>query len=75
MVYDYIKPKHYQLWEGMEPFELHKKLLSESEYIGFLKGNIIKYKLRIGDKPNEPIERDLEKIKVYQKELNKILKK
>jgi len=73
--YDYIKPNHYKLWEGMEPFELHRKLLNKIEYIGFLKGNILKYKLRIGNKPGESIERDMEKIKVYQEELKKFLKK
>lgn len=72
--YDYIKPSHYQLWEGMVPFELHRRLLEPEEYIGFLKGNILKYKLRLGTKPSEPIDRDLEKIKVYQEELKNYLK-
>lgn len=71
--YDYVNPTHYQLWEGMEPFELHKKLLSPEEYIGYLKGNILKYKLRMGFKPGEPYKRDMAKIKAYQGELNKVL--
>ena len=72
--YDYVNPKHYQLWEGMEPFELHRKLLNDSEYIGYLKGNILKYKLRMGFKPGEPYDRDMAKIKAYQEELSKVLK-
>lgn len=72
--YDYSKPSHYKLWEGMQEFELHKKLLSKDEYIGFLKGNILKYQMRAGRKPNEPIDRDMDKIKVYTDELNRFLK-
>jgi hypothetical protein len=74
--YDYIKPNHYKLWEDMEDtFEPHKKLLTKEEYIGFLRGNILKYQLRLGKKPNEPVERDLKKIEVYQEELSKQLNK
>lgn len=72
--YDFVKPSHYKLWEGMQEFELHRKLLSKDEYIGFLKGNIIKYQMRLGRKPTEPVERDQEKIKVYSDELERFLK-
>lgn len=72
--YDFVKPSHYKLWDGMQEFELHRKLLSRDEYIGFLKGNIIKYQMRLGRKPTEPVERDQEKIKVYSDELERFLK-
>jgi hypothetical protein len=71
--YDFTKPNHYKLWPDMKEFELHKKLLSKEEYIGFLKGNILKYQMRLGKKPNEPIERDQDKIKIYTEELNAVL--
>lgn len=71
--YNYIKPSHYKLWNDMEDtFEPHKKLLTKEEYKGFLKGNILKYQLRLGKKPGESVERDMGKIKIYQEELNKI---
>lgn len=72
--YDFTKPNHYKLWPDMKEFELHKKLLSREEYIGFLKGNILKYQMRLGKKPNEPVDRDQEKIKVYTDELERFLK-
>jgi hypothetical protein len=72
--YDYVNPQHYQLWDGMKAFELHKNLLSKDEYIGYLKGNILKYKLRAGMKPNEPLERDIAKMKEYQEELKNFIK-
>ncbi len=71
--YNFTKPNHYKLWPDMKEFELHKKLLSREEYIGFLKGNILKYQMRLGKKPNEPVDRDQDKIKVYTEELNAVL--
>ena len=69
--YNYIKPTHYELWRGCEAFDILKKVLTEEEFKGFCKGNILKYQLRIGKKPNEPIERDRNKIKIYEEELKK----
>jgi len=74
--YNHAKPTHYELWEGMkDTFAIHKATLTFNEYAGFLKGNILKYKLRIGDKPDTPVERDILKIAVYREEYSKLLKK
>lgn len=70
--YNYVKPSHYELWEGCEVFDVLKKVLTKEEFIGFCKGNILKYQLRLGKKPKEPVERDKRKIEVYEKELKKI---
>jgi len=64
-------PKHYQMWKGMKPFEIHKKLMTEIEYLGFIKGSILKYRLRIFNKEGEE-DRDKKKIKTYEEELRKI---
>ena len=45
--------------------------LTEDEYKGFLKGNILKYQLRLGKKDN--VDKEIIKIKDYQAELNNIL--
>ena len=63
--------KHYELWNEFEAIDVLKTVLSKDEYIGFLKGNILKYQLRAGKKDN--IEKEMEKIKDYQTELNFIL--
>lgn len=64
--YNYIKPKHYDLWDNTDALTIMKKALTAEEYVGFLKGNILKYQLRLGSKPGESIERDQEKINTYK---------
>ena len=72
--YDFIKPQHYKLWkDNNDVNDVIKATLSKEELIGFYKGNILKYQLRLGKKPNEPIERDIEKIKWYQEQLNQLM--
>ena len=49
---------------GLSPIGAFKQgLMSKDEYIGFLKGNIIKYTIRAGKK--EDAVQDLEKAKNY----------
>ena len=68
--YDFIKPQHYKLWkDNNDVNDVIRASLTKEEYQGFIKGNILKYQLRLGKKPNEPIERDQEKIKWYQEQL------
>lgn len=66
---------HYEIWNGLEAIDIIKNTLSKDEYIGYLKGNILKYQLRVGKKTTdyEGISKDLEKLKDYQNELNEIL--
>lgn len=63
--------KHHLLWEGMQSIDVMKLILSKDEYIGFLKGQIIKYQLRLGKK-DDPTK-EIRKIKDYTDELNKVL--
>lgn len=37
---------------ALEPLPIMEKILTKEEYIGFIKGNIIKYRLRAGYKDN-----------------------
>jgi hypothetical protein len=63
------KEEHYQLWNNYEALDVIKVVLTKDEYIGFLKGNILKYKLRNkGQDENDNI-----KVKNYQTELNKYI--
>lgn len=61
--------KHYELWEDFEAIDVIKLVLTEEEYRGFLKGNILKYRLRVGKK--DDVLKEIEKIKDYERELNK----
>ena len=65
------KSTHYELWAGFEAIDVSKILLTEEEYIGALKFNILKYQLRLGKK--DSVENDMEKIQDYKLELDDIL--
>jgi hypothetical protein len=55
----------------IQPWEVMECVLSEQEFIGFLKGNIIKYSMRAGHKGDAKL--DLEKAKHYRQKLQEIL--
>ena len=57
------KATHYK--GAVEPLEVMSKLLTKDEFIGFLKGNIIKYSYRAGRKQGESGEKDRNKFLVY----------
>jgi hypothetical protein len=65
------KSTHYELWENIEAIDVIKALLTDEEYKGFLKGNMLKYRLRCGKKniENESIVKDIEKAMDYENEL------
>jgi hypothetical protein len=54
--YDYINPNHYKTEKGIESIDV-----IEAFELDFCLGNAVKYILRSGKKPDQPIERDLEK--------------
>lgn len=60
------KPRHYNMFK-MEAIDVIKNLLTEEEYVGYLKGNMLKYRLRAGFK--EDREQDLAKSNWYQDRL------
>ena len=63
--------KHHLLWKGMQSLDVMKSALTRTEYIGFLKGQILKYQLRLGKK--DDVAKELKKIQDYTNELNKML--
>jgi len=64
---------HYNIWNGFEAIDLMKTILTREEYIGYLKGNIIKYQLRLGKK--DDVSKEMVKINDYTAELNGMLSK
>ena len=56
-------PKHYRLEGIREVLDVIRYALSEEEYMGFLKGNVIKYALRAPYKGE--LEQDWEKAAYY----------
>ncbi len=57
------KATHYK--GAVEPLEVMAKIMSKQEFIGFLKGNIIKYSYRAGRKQGESGQKDRNKFIVY----------
>lgn len=66
--YDEVNnPTHYDLFPGQQSIDIIKAALTPEEWAGFLKGNIIKYRLRAGKKG--PAEKCLAKADWYQSKL------
>ena len=53
---------------GVQPWEVMEAVLTREEFIGFLKGNIIKYSMRQGRKDSD----DIGKCKHYIQKLNDV---
>ena len=60
------KSSHYQL-TMLQPLEIMQRTMTKEEFIGFLKGNIIKYSIRGGHKEGESPEKDLTKVNTYHR--------
>jgi len=58
-------PKHYMLFDDLEAIEAIRELLSDDEYIGYLKGCELKYRFRAGMK--DSVEQDIGKAMQYRK--------
>lgn len=71
---DTMHEKHYRE-TVVEPILVMQALFSHDEFIGFLKGNILKYRLRAGHKGGEKgMKDDLDKIHVYEEWLERAKK-
>ena len=71
---DTMHDKHYRE-AVVEPILVMQALFSRDEFIGFLKGNILKYRLRAGHKGGEKgMKDDLDKIHVYEEWLERAKK-
>lgn len=63
-----ISGNHYKDM-AIQPWELMESVLTHDEFVGFLKGNIIKYSLRAGRKDGSD---DLGKAKHYMMKLKEV---
>lgn len=68
------KPEDQAHYQGLiQPIELMQELLSHNEFIGFCKGNMIKYAYRAGHKDGESGKKDKEKYEAYKGFLKRYL--
>lgn len=61
---------HYEIYPGVESIDVIKARLTPEEYSGLLKGNILKYQLRLGKKDN--VDKELIKIADYTNEIKEL---
>lgn len=65
-----VESTHYEIYPGVEAIDVIKTVLTPEEYMGFLKGNILKYQLRLGKKDN--VDKELTKIADYTAEIKEL---
>lgn len=65
-------PNHYKGSKGIETIDFIENILTREEFIGYLRGNIIKYQSRANLKGRK--EEDLKKAKWYSDKLVEVLK-
>lgn len=63
-----IGGRHYKDM-GVQPWEAMEAVLTREEFIGFLKGNVLKYAMRQGRKDSD----DANKCRHYIQKLNEVL--
>ncbi len=64
---------HYCMFDGVESITLMEKLMTTEELKAWCKGNIYKYRFRIGNK--DSVESDSRKIKTYEDYYKYLLEK
>lgn len=72
--YDFINPDHYnkgsmEVIDMMEEIWGVEKLMAHCEMCAF------KYRMRLGEKPDQPIHRDLDKAKWYENKASELRQK
>ena len=61
---DVVKsPKHYQVIEGIESIDIIASSMTCEQFKGFCLGNIIKYRMRAGNK--DELNQDIDKANFY----------
>lgn len=61
------------LANGMESIEVIRATLTNEEYLGWCKGNALKYQFRAGKKNPDKTKEDYRKASFYLKEIDKLL--
>ena len=72
--YDHVNPDHYKKM-SKEVWEMLVDIWGQEAFIKHCEMTAFKYRMRIGSKPDQPAERDLEKARWYEakaKELGKL---
>jgi hypothetical protein len=69
--YDYLNPSHYQIY-SKETFEMMLDIWGKEKFIAHCEMSSFGYRMRIGLKPDQPIERDLGKANWYEEKAKEL---
>jgi hypothetical protein len=69
--YDFVNPSHYKKF-GKETYQMMIDVWGKEAYIAHCEMCAFKYKLRAGEKPDQPVDRDLDKANWYLEMANKL---
>ena len=71
--YDFINPDHYKKY-SVEVIDMMIAIYGKEKTAAYCELNAFKYRMRMGQKPEQPIDRDLEKEKWYINKANELRK-
>lgn len=69
--YDYINPNHYQTM-SKEVWQMMLDVWGPAKFIAHCEMCAFKYRLRLGNKPGQSVEQDLEKARWYENKAKEI---
>ena len=71
MVHPLLNPNssHYCMFDGLQAIEILEQLMTPQELMAWCRGNIYKYRLRVGNKDSDGVS-DLAKIETYENYYN-----
>ena len=71
--YDYVNPSHYKKG-SKEVIDMMLDIWGAEKLIAHCEMCAFKYRMRLGEKPDQPIQRDLDKAKWYETTANELRK-
>ena len=69
--YDFVNPSHYKTG-SKEVWEMMVELWGKEKYIAHCEMCAFKYRMRLGKKPGQSVERDLDKAEWYENKANEL---
>lgn len=69
--YDYVLPSHYQRG-GSEVWQMQLAIWGPEAFIKHCEMTAFKYRMRMGDKPGQPLEQEIEKARWYEAKAKEI---
>jgi hypothetical protein len=72
--YDYINPQHYKNY-SVEVIDMMERIWGTEATIIHCEMTAFKYRMRLGTKPEQPVERDLEKATWYENKAKELRQK